>query len=181
MIDWGNHYDCYLKKENNIKCENCCKLDEVFFSKYPKIIDIPQELLNYIVYSSVITDGSGIQCHNLHKIIKNYWNEFSEDLFYYGIGIRYTTKKFKPRKNYLYNFSKKEQGEYSGGLFSGQKHNNLTEEEIIGIDMVKFIERYCKKTKNNFIQVTETYLQQIKHMAFKEGLVIGNLKFLFDF
>lgn len=144
---------------------------------YANIDLIPQELLNFYVYDSVMQDTAS-NCHNLHALIAAYFDSICPECAYKGIAYRYTTKKkSRPRPKCFYNFSLTSDG-YSGGsgLTQNQKLNHLWKVNIEGVNIEKFIDIYCTPVFEHIFKphpLANNYVQSMHGMAEREKIIIG--------
>lgn len=163
------HQQCCLTK-----CKNKLQIQNIK-TKYPRLSDIPKELLYYIVFAAVIQDDES-RCHDLHKIIKLYYEEIDDSCKYEGVAYRWTTKKFNPEMNKFYNFSLNPEAYTGGTISNNQKRNHLNTLFIKGINMSQFIQFYCKELEQTktYIFIDEVYSQMLG-MAEKEQIIIGTI------
>ena len=147
----GNN-KCYLldskcnKLENQKKCRYYVNISDIQ-TIYHNFTDIPQILLNDIIENSIL-NVHFLVCHHLSRILKLYFHQLPKDILYQGQAYRLTNNIQQEKASAdFFNFSKEADG-YNGAVCSdlcGQSGNGKKyREKIIGVDVVKLLNKYYK-------------------------------------
>lgn len=170
FLNSGNN-KCYIsgKKckmvEYYKKCKKYLHVSNIQ-SVFPKLTDIPQLLLNKVIENSVLNIQS-LVCHHLSRVLKIYFKQLPEEVLYRGKAYRLTNSiEQEKRLGDFFNFSK-EVGGYNGAYFEGcgqSSKGRKYEGELIGVDMVKFVEKYYTEKNSQVLTIVNN-----------EALVMGKI------